>query len=240
MADERVEDRLIRLGKRLKAAQEAKNNEIAANPQDPRALESAERLLQYQQIYRDHKRLLAQRSPERPSFTPVLDKVSEEIMAGKGKLDVARPRESHRASPVIFPFSPKLNPASRRLAERKGSSTTRLTSPQPKSVSEPGRECTFRPTINHTPTNQKQQKSPRWLSLYEMNQKQMEMKARARLASESTQQRSITPNSVQPEVVVDRLLRWGMERDSRRELRQKARSDPALEECTFIPTVTPT
>jgi hypothetical protein len=234
---EKVEDRLLRLGRRFKAVRDAKIGEILANPQDPRALDTVERLLQYQQIYRDHKHLLAKQHVDKPSFNPVINKLSAEIMAVKGKLDVARPRETRKISPNTFPFRPKLNPASIRLAERKGSSSTRLMSPQPKSDSGPARECTFRPSINPSPTNEKGRKSPRWMALYEMNRDQLEAKARARIAAEDAIIRPTTPGNVQPEVVVDRLLKWGLERDSRRKLRQKAKTDPELEECTFVPSV---
>ena len=237
---EKVEDRLLRLGRRIKAVREAKIEEILTNPQDPRSLDTVERLLQYQQIYRDHKHLLAKQCFDRPSFNPVINKLSAEIMAGKGKLDVARPRESRKPGPSTFPFQPKLNPASLRLAQRKGSSSSRLMSPQPKSDSEPGRECTFRPTINPSPGSDKGRKSPRWMALYEMNREQLEAKARARIAAEDAVIRPTTPGNVQPEAVVDRLLKWGVDRDSRRERKQKARTDPGLEECTFIPSVTPT
>lgn len=241
---EPVEERLLRLGRRIKAVKQAKIQQIMKNPQEPSTMETIERLMQYQQIYKDHKWMLAKgNSLDRPTFNPTIDRISEEIVAVKGKLDITRPKvkESNEQKATVFPFKPQLNPESLRLAAHKGDSASRLLSPRSHQSS--ANSYPFHPVINKT--GGKESNAPRWESLYELNMKKMEKKAQARITAESEELEkwSFKPALNRPETgkngkeVVSRLLEWGKDRISRLKQLQKDREGSQFEECTFAPMV---
>lgn len=246
--EERVEERLMRLGRRIKAVKQAKIQQIMKNPQEPASMETIERLMQYQKIYKDHKWMLTKgQTDERPTFNPAIDPVSEEIMASKGKLDVTRPKSTEKSEQKAqdFPFKPQLNRESMKLAAQKGSSFSRLLTPPAAHSSVPSH--TFHPSINRSSDKGGKPQPPRWQSLYQMNIEKREKQARARLNAEAREVQmcsfkpalSPTEGAKSGKEVVDRLLEWGKDRISRLKRMQLEHEGSDLEECTFAPMVFP-
>lgn len=245
---ERVEERLLRLGRRIKAVKQAKIQQIMKNPQEPATMETIERLMQYQKIYKDHKWMLTKgQADERPTFNPSIDPVSEEIMASKGKLDVNRPKltEKSEQKSQEFPFKPHLNAESLKMAAQKGPSMSRLLSPTSVHPSSPPNLHPFRPSINRSSDKGGRLQAPRWQSLYQLNIERREKQARARLSAEAQEMQrcsfkpalSPTEGAKTGKEVVNRLLEWGKDRISKLKRLQVKHEDSELEECTFAPMV---
>lgn len=244
---ERVEERLLRLGRRIKAVKQAKIQQIMKNPQEPATMETIERLMQYQKIYKDHKWMLTKgQTDERPTFHPGIDPVSEEIMASKGKLDVTRPKLTEKSEQKMqeFPFKPHLNAESLKMAAEKGPALARLLSPPSIHSSSPPNLHPFRPTINKSSAKAGKQQ-PRWQSLYQLNIERRERQAKARLSAQAqeVQQCSFKPvlspteGGKSGKAVVSRLLEWGKDRISKLKRLQVEHEESELEECTFAPMV---
>lgn len=245
---ERVEDRLIRMGKVIEAGKKAK--EPRNSPQKGNDKVVTQRLMQYQQVYRDHKMMLRHQLLRNPSWKPTINKLSEEL-AGKQKRDATRPKM--KPSSVLpkpqFPFSPTTNKVSTLISQRLPSSTSRLLSPRSARPTSLNPQCTFHPSINCPSTTRSE--SPRWQSLYSLNFKSLESIAKlryeARVKEEEIGECTFRPRVIdngpktdRKKPVIGRLFAWDADRKTRLKQVKTAARKEALEECTFSPAVSPT
>lgn len=232
--NERVEDRLLRLGKQIEAARMLKQAPSPKRLQGS-ASEVTERLMQYQKIYSDHKLLLMHEHKDSPPWKPVINKQSERLAKQR---KVPPPTKKQ---PETFPFKPQTNKHSSLLAKKLGSSKERLLSPRrPTECSLP--ECTFQPSTNskNSPAG-----TARWEALYNLNLKQREQQALLQLEAR-TQAESLAECTFKPTIitaprhrgpVVSRLLDWQQDKQLKLTQQRQQRQLQNLEECTFSPTV---
>lgn len=233
--NERIEDRLLRLGKQIEAARQLKQQASSPRRVQGSASEVTERLMQYQRIYSDHKLLLMQEHRDSPPWRPVINKQSERL-AQRRKTPPAVKKQ-----PESFSFKPQTNKRSSLLAKKLGTSRERLLSPR--RLEEPNLpECTFQPS-----TNSKSSPSgvARWEALYQLNLKQREQQALLQLQAR-TQAENLTGCTFKPailpvarprEPVVSRLLDWQQDKQTKLIQQRQQRQLQSLEECTFSPTV---
>ena len=247
--NEKIEDRLLRLGKVLKtvkSAQERRENTEKPGKNSGKAV--TERLMQYQQIYRDHKMMLRHQLAGSPTWTPEINAKSREITAGKTR-NLSTPKQVRAPSLSSFPFKPTPNPASQLLAQRLPTSQSRLFSPRHTSPPPLTPQCTFHPATN--PSKPSPTGLARWESLYSLNLRTLESRAKLRYEAQEREESlsqctfrpailTTSPRAVTGRPVVDRLLSWGETRRGKVKEAKDCYRKKDLEECTFSPTVTST
>ena len=233
--NERIEDRLLRLGKQIEAARLLKQQAASPRRVQGSASEVTERLMQYQRIYSDHKLLLMQEHRDSPPWRPVINKQSERLVQRR------KTPPAVKKQPESFSFKPQTNKRSSLLAKKLGTSRERLLSPR-RLAEHSLPECTFQPSTNSktSPSG-----AARWEALYQLNLKQREQQAllqlQARTQAESlagcTFKPAILPVARTREPVVSRLLDWQQGKQTKLIQQRQQRQLQNLEECTFSPTV---
>ena len=232
---ERIEDRLLRLGKQIEAARLQKQQASSPRRLQGSTSEVTERLLQYQKIYSDHKLLLMHENRDSPTWRPTLNKRSERL----AKQHRARP--TAKKQPEQFSFKPQTNKKSSLIAKKLGSSRERLLSPR-RQAEHSMPECTFQPSTN---SKTSPSATARWEALYNLNFKQREQQALKQLEAQAQAEQlekctfkpSILPVPRPHEPVVSRLLDWQQDKQTRLSQQRQIRQLQSMEECTFSPTV---